>query len=314
MKPDVSADVWKSGDEMEREHSRTKKTVVIFVLCALMLQGIFCLFFTTDALEKTFPLYVRAAAQDVTVGDNSYTEYFRLRSEAVNSDIIVVGIDFTSPQTFDLLADMIVSLKHDANIGGVIIDAFGDAESSACAAEVISSIMPDAAGFACDVLRENYEVAAAYENFLDRMNTINLEYPEARRMFGVAIENGEDHTAALLAAAQTAFRESRRPVLLLTDACRLTAEDPFMAEAECSGCRCLFIHCCYTDGVWDGVFPADRPAAYLVQREDLHLFDNLYRMASTFSDGKERIYSYSEAFSTEMFFVITDGVSEEANP
>ena len=109
--------------------------------------GIFCLFFTTRALEKTFPLYVRGAAQNVTVGDNSYTEYFRLRNEAENSDIIVVGIDFTSPQTFDLLADMIVSLKHDANIGGVIIDAYGDSESSAHAAEVISSIMPDAAEF-----------------------------------------------------------------------------------------------------------------------------------------------------------------------
>lgn len=306
--------VWESGDEMEQKTSRSKKTVVLFVLCALMLQGIFCLFFTTRALEKTFPLYVRAAAQNVTVGDNSYTEYFRLRNEAADSEIIAVGIDFSSPQTFDLLTDMIVSLKHDANIGGVIIDAYGDAESSAHAAEVISSIMPDAAEFSCDVLRENYEVSAAYENFLDQMNTINLEYPPTRRMFGVAIENGEDHTAALLAAAQTAFRESRRPVLLLTDASRLTAEDPFMVGAECSGYRYLFIHCFYTDGVWDSVFPADRPAAYLVQREDLHLFDSLYRMASTLSDGKERIYSYSEAFSTEIFFVITDGVSEEANP
>ena len=58
---------------MERETTRTKKTVVVFVLCALALQGIFCLFFTTRALEATFPLYVRAASQEVVVGDNSYT-------------------------------------------------------------------------------------------------------------------------------------------------------------------------------------------------------------------------------------------------
>ena len=61
----------KSGDEMERPLSRTKKNVIVFVLCALVLQGIFCLLFTTGALEKLFPLYVRFAAQDVVCGDNS---------------------------------------------------------------------------------------------------------------------------------------------------------------------------------------------------------------------------------------------------
>lgn len=313
MKPDIPGNFSESGDEMERGISRTKKTVVIFVLCALMLQGIFCLFFTTGALEATFPLYVRAASREVTVGDNSYTEYFRLRNEAVDSDIIVVGIDFSSPQTFDLLTDMIVSLKHDANIGGVIIDAYGDSESSAHAAEVISSIMPDVAEFACDVMRENYEVPAVYENFLDRMNTINLEYPPARRMFGVIIENGEDHTASLLSAARAAHKESQRPVLVLTDSSRLITDSPYRKGAEASGERYLFVRCIYTNGVWDSVFPADTAASYLVDRDDLHLFDRLYAAASTVSSGEKREYSYSETFSTEMFFVITDEVSEEAN-
>ncbi len=299
---------------MEQQNTRTKRSVVIFVLCALALQGIFCLFFTTRALEKTFPLYVRAAAQNVTVGDHSYTEYFQLRNEVAESDIIVVGMDFTSPQTFDLLADMIVSLKHDANIGAIIVDAYGDVASSTYAAEVINSIMPDAAGVACEIMRESYDVPVAYENFLNRMNTINLEYPQAKRMFGVSVEVGEDHTAALLHTAHTAFSESDRPVLVLTDASRLGAGDPFLTGAESSGDRYLFIRCCYTNGVWDGVFPADKPSVYLVEREDLRLFDSLYRMASTFSDGNERIYSYSEAFSTEIFFVITDEVSKEGNP
>ena len=304
---------------MEQQNTRTKKTVVIFVLCALALQGIFCLFFTTRALEKTFPLYVRAAAQNVTVGDHSYTEYFQLRSEAAEADIIVVGMDFTSPQTFDLLADMIVSLKHDANIGAIIVDAYGDAVSSAYAAEVINSIMPDAAGVACEIMRENYDVPVAYENFLNGMNTINLEYPQAKRMFGVPVEAGENHTTALLHTAHTAFSESGRPVLVLTDVSRLGAGDPFLTEAESSGDRYLFIRCCYTNGMWDGVFPVDKPSVYLVEREDLRLFDSLYRMASTFTDGNKRTYSYSETFSTELFFVITDGetettASEEENP
>lgn len=293
---------------MEQQTTRKTKTVVIFVLCALALQGIFCLFFTTGALEKLFPLYVRGVAQEVAVGDNSYTEYFRLRNEAAEADVIVVGVDFASQMSSDLLTDMVVSLKHDANIGAVIIDAYGDEISSVFAAEVINSIMPDTAEFTCQAMREIYDVSVAYEDLLDGMNSINLEYPPARRMFGVSILEEGDHTSALLHTVRQAYQESRRPVLLLTDSARLDRGDPFRIGAEASGERYLFVRCMYTDGVWDGVFPNDAPAVYLVEREDLHLFDSLYSAASTFSDGEKREYSYSEAFATEIFFVVTDGM------
>lgn len=295
---------------MERETTRTKKTVVIFVLCALALQGIFCLFFTTRALEATFPLYVRAASQEVVVGDNSYTEYFRLRNEAVDSDVIVIGMDFSSPQTFALLSDMLISLKHDANIGAVIIDAYGDAPSSAYAAEAVSSIMPGVAEFLCDRMRETYDVSDAYETFLDYIGVINEDYPPTRKMYGVAICDEADHVSALLHTIHDAWEESRRPVLLLTDADRLREGDPFRIGADASGERYLFVRCCYTNGVWDGVFPSDTSAVYMVERDDLHFFDSLYTVASTFSDGEKGEHSYSELFSTEIFFVITDGSDE----
>ena len=298
---------------MEQQTTRKTKTVVIFVLCALALQGIFCLFFTTGALEMLFPLYVRSAAQEVTVGDHSYTEYFRLRNEAAEAEVIVVGVDFTSPTTCDLITDMIVSLKHDAKIGAVIVDAYGDEISSVFAAEVINSIMPDAAEFTCQAMREIYDVSVAYEDLLDGMNSINLEYPPARRMFGVSILEGEDHTSALLHTVRQAYQESGRPVLLLTDATRLSLDDPLRVRAEAAAEEYLFIRCMYTNGVWDGVFSDNVPAVYLVERDDLRLFDNLYSAASTFTDGERREYSYSEVFSTEMFFVITDAVNEEEN-
>ena len=243
---------------MEQKNTRTKKSVLLFVLCAVLLQGIFCLFFTTDALETSFPLYVRLASQEVSVGDNSYTEYFHLRNEAVDSDIIVVGIDFSSPQTFDVLMDMIVSLKHDANIGGVVIDAFGDAASSVYAAEAFNSIMPDVAEYLCMEMRESYDVPVAYEEFLDRICTINLGYPQARSMFGVAIEDNENHTAALLSCAHRAWEESQRPVLVLTDSTRLAMDDPYRVGAEASGDRYLFVRFICTNGVWDSAFSYKR--------------------------------------------------------
>lgn len=296
---------------MDRPISRTKKTVLVFVLCALALQGIFCLFFTTRALETMFPLYVRAAAQKVVVGDNSYTEYFRLRNEAANSDVIVVGMDFTSPQTYALLEDMIVSLKHDANIGAVIIDAYGDAVSSEYAANAVNSVMPGEAELLCDEMREKYDVTSSYEEFLNRLSSINADFPPQKRLYGCSVENGDDHAEALLRTVHDAFVKSGRPVLLLTDSSRLAVDASFRVGAEDSEERYLFICCCYTNGVWDGVFSADESAVYLVERDDLHLFDRLYSVASTFSDGRRREYSYSETFSTEMFFVVTDGVETQ---
>lgn len=298
---------------MEQQTTRKTKTVVIFVLCALALQGIFCLFFTTGALEKLFPLYVRSAAQEVTVGDHSYTEYFRLRNEAAEAEVIVVGVDFTSPTTCDLITDMIVSLKHDANIGAVIVDAYGDAPSSVYAAEAVNSIMPGVGDFLCVQMRENYDVPKSYESFLNSINLLNLEYPPQKRMIGTPILDGGDHVAALLQTAHQAYQESGRPVLLLTDATRLSLDDPLRVRAEAAAEEYLFIRCMYTNGVWDGVFSDNVPAVYLVERDDLRLFDNLYSAASTFTDGERREYSYSEVFSTEMFFVITDAVNEEEN-
>lgn len=297
----------KSGDEMERPLSRTKKNVIVFVLCALVLQGIFCLLFTTGALEKLFPLYVRFAAQDVVCGDNSYTEYFKLRRDAEEMDVIVVGMDFTSPATFTLLQDMIVSLKHDINIGGVVIDAYGDSISSQYAARCVDSIMPGEAEFHCNEIRFYHEVTPEYEAFLDGFRALNESYPPQNRLFGVTVPESEDHVSAVLDAIHNAHTESGRPVLVLTEDARLAKNGRFRMEAEKSAEDYMFIRCFTTNGAWDRVFPVHTTAVYLVEQDDLRFFDSLYSVASTWTNGEKSVYTYTEAFSTEIFFVVTDG-------
>ena len=281
--------------------------MIVFVLCALVLQGIFCLFFTTGALEKLFPLYVRCAAQDVVCGDNSYTEYFKIRRDAEEMDVIVVGMDFTSPATFTLLQDMIVSLKHDINIGGVLIDAYGDSISSLYAARCVSAIMPGDAEFNCNEIRPYHEVAPEYEAFLDGFHALNENYPPQNRLFGVTVPESEDHVSAVLDAIHDAHSESGRPVLVLTEDARLAKDGRFRMEAEKSAEDYMFIRCFTTNGEWDRFFPVKSTAVYRVDREDLRFFDIVYTIASTWTSGDKSVYTYTEAFSTETFFVVTDG-------
>lgn len=297
---------------MDKSLSRTKKTVIVFVLCTLVLQGIFSLLFNTYALETMFPLYIRSVAQDVVCGDNSYTEYFTLRRAAEKVDVLYVGVDFTSPAALTMLKDLIVSLKHDINIGGVIIDPYGDPTVTEYASHCVDSIMPGPADFYYDEIRAKYDAIPELVDFLNYFQMLNENYPPQNKLFGCKVPESEDHLAALVETASNAAAESGRAVLVLVAETDLTADSPLCIAAKNGNQSYMCVSSVTTNGVWDASFPSREPAVYLVEREDLWLFDRLYSWAATLSSGTKQDDSYLESRYTELFFVITDGESADA--
>ena len=51
---------------------------------------------------------------------------------------------------------------------------------------------------------------------------------------------------------------------------------------------------------------------FLVEREDLWIFDRLYSWAATLSSGIKQEDGFSESRYTELFFVITDSEPADA--
>lgn len=292
--------------------SRTKKTVIVFVLCTLVLQGIITVLFNTGSQEKLFPLYVRAAAQEVVCGDNSYTEYFSLRRAAEKADVLYLGVDFTSPATVTMLGDLIVSLKHDINIGGVIIDAYGESAATEYTAYCVDAIMPDAGQFYSYELSIDHEVIPEFIEFLDRFQVLNENYPPQNKLFGCMVPETENHLAAIVDTASHTAIESGRPVIVFLSETNLTSGSPLCRLADEADVSYMCVGTVITNGAWDVAFSPRKSAVYLVEREDLWLFDRLHSTAATLSNGEKQDISYSESVCTELFFVITD--SETADP
>ena len=291
---------------MDKSLSRTKKTVIIFVLCTLVLQGIFSMLFNTRALETMLPLYIRSVAQDVVCGDNSYTEYFTLRRSAEKVDVLYVGVDFTSPAALCMLEDLIISLKHDINIGGVIIDPYGDPIITEYASYCVDSIMPAPADFYYNEICAKYEAIPEIVDFLDCFQVLNENYPPQNKLFGCQVPESENHLAALVDTASNTVAESGRAVLVLLAETDLTPDSPLCRLAKAANQSYMCVSSVTTNGVWDASFPSRESAVYLVEREDLWLFDRLYSWAATLSSGMKQDGSFLESRYTELFFVITD--------
>lgn len=296
---------------MDKSLSRTKRTVIVFVLCTLVLQGIFSMLFNTRALETMFPLYLRSAAQDVVCGDNSYTEYFTLRRAAEKVDVLYVGVDFTSPATLTMLEDLIVSLKHDINIGGVIIDPYGDPTITEYAAHCVDSIMPGPADFYYNEICAKYDAIPELVDFLDCFQVLNENYPPQNKLFGCRVPEAEDHLAALVETASNTVAESGRAVLVLLAETDLTPDSQLCRLAKAANQSYMCVGSVTKNGVWDTSFPSRKSAVYLVEREDLWFFDRLYSWAATLSSGTTQDDSYLESRYTELFFVITDATEED---
>ena len=297
---------------MDKSLSRTKKTVIVFVLCTLVLQGIFSMLFNTRALEGLFPLYVRSVAQEVVCGDNSYTESFTLRRSAEKVDVLYVGVDFTSPATLYMLEDLIVSLKHDINIGGVIVDPYGDPTIIECASYCVDAIMPGVGEFYYNIMRSEYDVIPEFGEFLDYFQVINENYPPQNKLFGCTVPESEDHLSALVDVASDTVEESGRAVLVLLAESDLTPDSPLCRLAQEANQSYMCISSFTTNGVWDASFPSRESAVFLVEREDLWIFDRLYSWAATLSSGIKQEDGFSESRYTELFFVITDSDPADA--
>ena len=96
---------------MEPYELEARKSAIRFVCIALAVQILLCLLWSPAALDKLFPLYVRAASDSVSVEDKSYTEYYPIRRRVSDEELrlIVIGADFSLAESYSLLPDLIAA-------------------------------------------------------------------------------------------------------------------------------------------------------------------------------------------------------------
>ena len=270
------------------------------------MQGVFCQFFTRDALERIFPLYVRMVASPVTCGDKSYTEYYPIRRKSANADVIAVGIDFSVPGSYLLLCDLITSLKHDANIGTVLVDMNCDPVVAGETAVILDVEDDQEIERHIQILRDFQAGNEFYYEFLTSLHQLNQSYPPQRKMAGGIFSARDIQDAgSVLSIAEDYRKQTGRPVLLITNTENLSPGSEYLKDARKTANGCLCIQCLYAEDEWNTSLFSGNSGMYLVEREKLSFFDDFYALASTDASGKHPAVRFSETVSTDIFFVIS---------
>ncbi|MBE6561715.1 MAG: hypothetical protein E7662_11385 [Ruminococcaceae bacterium] len=284
---------------MEPYEIEARKSAIRFVCIALAVQILLCLLWSPAALDKLFPLYARAAAETVTVDDNSYTEYYPIRRRTAGAELrlIVIGADFACRESYALLPDLIAALKNDVNIGSILIDGVDGADA---AAAVVSAEDEES----LEACAAQISAPAEYVDFLKKLNRMKADYPPQRQFTGLGCDTGADRAQALLSAAEKAFSETGRQVLMIVDTAMLDTDAPLRIAAEKWGELSVCIQCRYAER-WRP-FSEKTPEILIVDSDTLWLFDDLYLNAARKADGQLPERLYSEMYSTDVSFIMYD--------
>ena len=289
---------------MEPYELEARKSAIRFVCIALAVQILLCLLWSPAALDKLFPLYVRAASEPVSVDDKSYTDYYPIRRRTSEAELrlIVIGADFSCAESYSLLPDLIASLKNDVNIGSILVDGEG---GSAASAAIISAEDEESLQF----YTEDLAASASYVNFLTELNRMKADYPPQRQFIGIECTEEEDHAKALLAAVEKAYSATGRQVLLIVDTAMLDTDTPLRIAADKWGDMSLCIQCRCAKKFRPFREPA--PEIRIVDSDTLWFFDDLYRNAARTSGGEFPKRLYSDLYSTDVSFILYDCTEAE---
>ena len=100
-------------------HPGLKKTA-LFVIAALLIQLVFVLFLTPQGLSRVYPLAVRIHSEEIEL-DNSFVEYYDLRSAFADRDIYVLGVDTSVSGSYTVILDYLRFVKKTFDVDTVML-------------------------------------------------------------------------------------------------------------------------------------------------------------------------------------------------
>ena len=291
------------------------KFVLRFLFAAVCVQMLMLLVCTCGALEKILPVYVRAVSEKVSLGDDSYTEFFPIRQYMAETsvDLIVIGVDFSYEETYALLTDLIVSMKNDVNIGTICIDSYPN--TMGYISTLISAKDEENRQNILSHLKSISPCSDAFCEFVLELSRMKDSYPPQRQYTGGTAIGGsveDSFMQQIIASAQVYKKRTNRPVLLITETQNLRVNAELRSLLRNTGdITSLCIQCHYSNSEKT---PAERqPEVKLLQQQKLHLFDELYSDAAKRADGQYPDFRFSDIYTTEISFLMYECTPAEQN-
>jgi len=288
--------------------------VLRFLCLSAALQFLFLLFGTCGALERLLPVYIHAVSDNVSLGDDSYTEFFPIRQYMAETpvDVIVIGVDYSYAETYLLLTDLIAALKNDINIGTICVDAYPG--TMGMSAVLLSARDEETRQNTTTQMKERFACSDAFCTFLMDLSRMKEEYPPQRQFSGgtmIAGSEGDSRWEEMVASLRVYKKRTERPVLLLTDTRNLRVNEELRTLLrDSSDLNSMCIQCHYSSETLQS--GKKTPEVKLLEQGKMDLFDELYSDAAKKADGRYPDFRFSEIFTTEISFLMYNCTPDES--
>lgn len=299
---------------MDVHRKSRAKPLLLFIIVALAVHLLAVFFLTEGGLARLYPFVARAYAEELTPSGNSYAVYYDVRLSVAESDILVVGIDPETAQSYDVLGHFIRFAKQYSNIGNIVLAE--DRQTMRQIARLVCSTDMELRGVWSELLKSQFGVSDDFADFLEELAYVNGTTPPIRKftVSSMLDENGEISVETLYSEFISTFNETGQTTLAAVDISLLDDAEFSAALESRFGDRLLILKTRYSDGASfdDGLnmpFTGSEPRAYFVCGDRMEWFYDYVNWAlNVFSDGNKT--DYAEAITGDnqgFFFVITHG-------
>lgn len=307
---------------------RTIKGISIFLAAVVLLQGLALLLLTPAGLEKIHPFFVRIHAEQFDPSTNTYAVYYDTRTEIAAADLVVVGIDGSVAESYDILGHFTRFVKQYNNFSAVMMDL------SSSQRMLSNSLLEQKAESRFDrrveAMRENAGMSADCTDYFTELFIINRTMTAERKFeilsYSERILNERGSAEGLNSAdwaAVTAetFGKTSRSAICSVDA-RLLEQTSGFREALADALpdkHIVFVQTWY-DG--DTVseerhgnfsFPINtgEKAVYFVENEKSDGFYSYYSGVSLIPGGRRPAEDPLDTRYTDYYFVVSGGTLAE---
>ncbi len=288
------------------------KRLLVFLVIIALLQGLALLFLTPGGLEKVFVLPFRLKVEKFKPDTNIYAVYYDMRSDIAKADVIVVGMDFSVAESYDVLGHFTRFLKQNSDLSAVLMPF--DKRQTALSNELLgaqdeSEIVPR-----FEALTAEGNLSADCADYIGEIYRINATMIEAKK-FGFLSYSESTGEVPLPKRIAAAAHRTDRSVLCVVDILEMKDSAAFREELEAvlGGRKVLTLGMYYdsssasaeTHEAVSFPFAGEVPACYFVKNRDHESFYRYYRFVTKHLSAGKKV-PLDRRF-TDYFFIITGG-------
>lgn len=307
---------------------RTIKGICVFLAAVVLLQGLALLLLTPAGLEKIHPFFVRIHAEKFDPSTNTYAVYYDTRTEVAAADLVVIGIDGTVGESYDILGHFTRFVKQYNNFSAVMMDL--TSSQRMLSNSLLTQTSESRFDRRVEAMRENAGMTADFTDYFTELFIINRTMTADRKFeilsYSEKIINESDSTADMTGqdwasvVAESCVGVTRSAICAVDS--RLLEQNSGFREALASVLpdkRIVFVQTWY-DGASESPdthsgfeFPVNfgEKAVYFVDDGRSDGFYSYYRGVALIPGGERSLEDPLDTRYTDYYFVISGGTFAE---